>query len=411
MRPIAISLSPNTQEDDARLALSLLFAPEKWLDKKYVLALEQEFQELFGNRFPAFAANSGRSAEYVILKALGIGRGDNVAIQAFTCVAVPNSVLWTGAKPLYIDIDKSYNLDPTDLRQKINKNTKAIIVQHTFGIPAQIDKIKKIAKENNLFLIEDCAHALGATYKKRLVGTFGNASFFSFGRDKILSSVFGGMILCIDKSISLEVKKLVSCLPDSSAFWVVQQLLHPVMMNKFILPLYSIQIGKVLLAILQSLGILSKAVFEEEKLCHRPSVFPSRMAGGLALLALHQLKKLKNFNKRRREIAKRYFQRLKNTDFCLPPNIQGSCWLRFPVLHQRAADIYLLAKKKGIILGNWYPEVVWPVANLKLVGYKKGSCPNAEKAAKNIVNLPTYPLLSDRQVDDVVSIIQKWNTG
>src|SRR5581483_4013141 len=113
--------------------------------------------------------------------------------QAFTCVAVPNSVLWTGAKAIYADIDETGNLDPKDLEKKITKKTKAVIIQHTFGIAANMDAIQKVLKGKKIILIEDCAHALGASYKGKKLGTFGEFAFFSFGRDKVISSVFGGM--------------------------------------------------------------------------------------------------------------------------------------------------------------------------------------------------------------------------
>ena len=120
-----------------------------------------------------------------------IGEGDEVLVQAFTCVAVPNSVLWAQATPVYADIDATLNIDPIDVEKKITNRTKAIIVQHTFGIPADMDALVALAKKHNILLIEDCAHSLGATYKGKKVGTFGDAAFFSFGRDKVVSSVFG----------------------------------------------------------------------------------------------------------------------------------------------------------------------------------------------------------------------------
>src|SRR3990172_6688734 len=100
-RPIAISLSPNSQKDDVLLALKVFLSPWRWRDEKEVGLLVNKFVSFFGENYQAFAVNAGRSAEYLILKALGIGKGDEVIVQAFTCVAVPNSVLWIGARPIY----------------------------------------------------------------------------------------------------------------------------------------------------------------------------------------------------------------------------------------------------------------------------------------------------------------------
>ena len=132
--PVIISLSPNVEGDDVRLALKTLLSPGKWFDRNEVEQLEQEFAELFGDGYQAIAINSGRSAQYLILRALGLSKTDQVLLQAFTCIAVPNAVLWVGAQPVFADIDESYNLDPQSVRKSITPETKALIAQHTFGI-------------------------------------------------------------------------------------------------------------------------------------------------------------------------------------------------------------------------------------------------------------------------------------
>src|SRR3989344_584795 len=149
-RPIAISLSPNAERDDVFLSLKLLFSPIQWFNFRDTEKLETEFAKYFGKGYKALAVNSGRNALYLILKTLGIGFGDEVALQALTCVAVPNSILWLKGRPLYIDVDNSLNMDPKDLNEKISERTKAIIVQHTFGIPADMEKILKIAEKRKI---------------------------------------------------------------------------------------------------------------------------------------------------------------------------------------------------------------------------------------------------------------------
>lgn len=406
-RPIAISLSPNTENDDVLLALKMLLSPWSWFDKKEVKKLEQGFARIFGGNYKALAINSGRGAEYLVLKALGIGKGDEVAIQAFTCVAVPNSVLWLGAKPLYIDIDDSYNMDPRGLEKKITEKTRAIIVQHTFGIPANLEKIKKIAQKRKVALIEDCAHALGAKYDNKPVGTLGDVSFFSFGRDKVLSSVFGGMILCSNKVLYKKIKRMRDKLSTSHTSWVAQQLFHPVAFA-LVLPLYNLLVGKVLLVVLQKLGTLSKAVYNEEKLSKQPSDFPMKMPGPLATLAINQLMKLERYNEHRREIANYYRRNLKGMSLKMPSDVAGAIWLRFPIQVDDSNSLHNFAKSKGMLLGNWYKPVVTPVKDLSLVGYKMGTCPKAEKFSKNVINLPTYPALSKNQAEKVVNLVKQW---
>jgi len=409
-RPIAISLSPNTQKDDVFLALKLVLSPIQWFNFRYTEKLENEFAKYFGKGYCAVAVNSGRSALYLILKVLGIKEDDEVAIQALTCVAVPNSILWLKAKPLFVDIDETLNMDPLDLSEKLSEKTKAIIVQHSFGNPAQIDKITKIARKRKIPVIEDCALALGAKFKGKLVGTIGDVSFFSFGRDKVISSVFGGIILTKDKSFYEKLVDERDELGYPGPFWVFQQLMHPILFS-LILPTYNLglgklTVGKILLFGAQTLGILSKAVYWQEKQGLRPDVFPAKLPGALSLLALNQLGKLNIFNKKRLEIAKIYFKNFRNTKLEVPIDKKGAIWVRFPVITERAKDIFRYAQRKGILLGDWYKDVIVPVRSLSYFFYKSGSCPKAERIAGKILNLPTYPSLTKKEAQKVVQLIK-----
>ena len=202
-KPIFVFISPNAQWDDVWLALKLLFSPWKWVKGKAVKDFTEEFKKYVGVKY-AFAFDSGRTSLYAVIKALDLKQGDEVLIQAFTCTAAVNPILWVGAKPVYVDIEEcTYNMSPDDLLRKINPGkSRAIIIQHTFGIPANMDEIMEIARKNNLLIIEDVAHALGAEYspfealakegKGQKLGTFGDAAIWSFGRFKIISAVFAG---------------------------------------------------------------------------------------------------------------------------------------------------------------------------------------------------------------------------
>lgn len=408
-RPIAISLSPNTEKDDILLAFKTAISFHKWFSEEEVGLFEVKFREMFGEDFKVLTLNSGRAAEYVILKSLGIGRGDEVAIQAFTCLVVPNSIIWTGARPVYVDVDETYNIDPEDLERKISSKTKAVVVQHTFGIPAKVERVREIAKRRGLILIEDCAHSLGAEIKGRKIGTFGDISFFSLGRDKVISSVFGGAILCQSQNYYEKIKKVVSKLDFPSYPWTAQQIFHPLAMS-FILPTYNLGLGKFLIFSLQKTGLLSKAVSREEKFGKRPPFFPKRFPGALAILARNQLEKLERFNSHRRKLAEFYFSALGGGDFVLPPKVGGSIWLRFPVRHTDSGEILKYAKRRGVLLGDWYRGIIVPTPNLSKVFYKMGSCPKAEMFSQTILNLPTYPTLPRSQAKKIVSLLRKWRS-
>lgn len=388
---ISASLSPNTDKRDVLEAFKALCKPVNWKvgsDVDYV-------EEWFSKKYKGVAAasfNSGRSALLGILKAFQIGSGDEVLVQSFTCVAVPNSVLWAGAKPIYVDIDATLNIDIADASKKVSPKCKAIIVQHTLGIPANLERIKSFADKNHLLLIEDCAHALGGTYKGKLLGSYGDAAFFSFGRDKIVSSVFGGLAV-ISKLHPNESKNLRvyrDALVSPGNFWIFQQLLHPLIFA-IVLPVYRTGFGKAILFAFQKLRLLSFPVYPEEKMGLRPKDFPKKYPNALAFILRNQLGKLPVLNIHRREIAQFYRDSLTKTKnvkvLSLPSE---SIYLRFPILTEEPLLLAKEAKKRGILLGNWYHNVIDPMGvDFKKVFYEFNSCPKAEDTAKHILNLPT----------------------
>jgi perosamine synthetase len=412
-RPIAISLSPNVQKDDIILALKLVLSPIRWFDIGETKKLEKAVAYRLGKGYKSIALNSGRSALYVLLKSLGLKYADEVAVQALTCVAVPNAVVWLNAKPVYVDVDETFNMDPVDLGRKISRKTRAVIIQHSFGTPANVDAIKKVIKGRKIVLIEDCAVSIGATYKGKEVGSLGDASFFSFGRDKVISGVFGSVLTTKSERIYKACLTERDKLSFPSPLWTIQQLIHPLAFS-IILPLYNVgykkfTVGKILLFTLQKLGILSRAIYSEEVANRKPGVFPTKLPGSLAALALNQLNKLEKFNEHRKNITMLYFNRLKQLKTIkLPKNVPGSVWLRPTIITENANNLLQFAKTRGVLLGDWYRQIVFETVSLAAVGYRKGDCVNAEKLVGKMVNLPTYPTLSKKQAEKVVEIIKQW---
>lgn len=405
-RPISSSLSPNLEKRDLFLALKLFFSPWAYFSCGGVKSLEAWFRNFFNVSF-AISFNSGRSCLFAILKSLDIGRGDEVLIQAFTCVAVPNSIIWSGAKPVYVDIDLDLTINIADLERKITKKTKAIVVQHTFGIPAKIDKILEIAKKHRISVIEDCAHVLGETYKNKKLSTFGDVSFFSFGRDKAFSSVFGGMCIVKDKNLAKRIRKMQKNSENSSFFWTLQQIFHPIAFS-FILPLYNFfSLGKLLLVILQKIKFLSLAVSKEEKLAKsRP--FVRKMPNALSYLALEQLKRINFFNKKRTLISDFYIKEFGVSKLKIPYS-ESVSFLRFPLLVERRDDLIFNLKKKNIYIDKWYSNVIDPRGvDFEKIYYKKGSCPNAEVISQQIINLPTSPTMTKEDVQKIVYLVKKY---
>jgi len=417
LKPISISLSPNTEKDDVWLALKLLFQPWHWKKKESgspLIELEENFKNYLGVKH-AFSFNSGRTALMAILYSLQdenfLTKKDEVLVQAFTCNAAINPIIWSGLKPVYIDCDeKSFNIDCQDLKRKITPRSRIVIVQHTFGLPAEMDEILEICKKNNLILIEDCAHSLGAEYKGRKVGTFGRAAFFSFGRDKVISSVYGGMVVTNDDELAKKIKDYQKKIGEPSYFWIFQQLLHPILMNWLILPTYRF-LGKYLLVLLQWFHILPKAVHWKEKRGLKPDYFPKQFPNALAILALNQFKKLERFNNHRREIAEFYRNKLKefSSSFELPLDSK-QIYLRFTLKHPKALEIIRKAWQKNLLIGDWYTTPIAPCdTKLDKLQYKLGSCPKAEKLAKITLNLPTHINISQKEAQKIVDFLSESN--
>jgi len=423
-RPISTSLSPNTEKDDIQLALKLIFQPWKWQSENSAITensdrrLEEEFKKYLGVKY-AISFNSGRSALMAILSSLELKEGDQVLLQAFTCNAAVNPILNQGAKPIFVDVDQTINLDPNDLKKKISSQSKAVMIQHTFGWPAQIDEILKIVKRKNLYLIEDTAHALGAKYKGKFCGTFGDAAFFSFGRDKIISSIFGGMAITNNEKIGERIRKFRGKLDYPSDFWILQQLLHPILVNYFVLPTYGLNqnLGRVLLGIFHKLSILSKAVYKKEKKGEIPKYFPKGLPNALAILALTQFRKLERFNKHRRGIASFYENELKNKNFNLPLTRSKEgiipTFMRYPILTNLNTDKILQeARKRKFFLDDGWRKtpVVPPDTDLEKMKYKLGSCPQAEKIAKSIINLPTHINISQKDAQKIIDFLKTFSS-
>jgi len=414
-------LSPNTEKDDIQLAFKLLFQPWHWKKEnltnypggekvKFLSQLEEKFKKYLEVKY-AISFNSGRSALMAILNSLGLEKGNEVLLQAFTCNAAVNPIIWSDLRPVFVDCDeKTFNIDLEDLERKITKNSKVLMVQHTFGLPADMDEILKICRKSNLILIEDCAHSLGAEYKGKKVGTFDKAAFFSFSRDKVISSVYGGMAVTNDDNLAKKLEEYQEKIGYPSYFWIKQQLLHPVLMNWLILPTYQ-PFGKHLLILFQWLQILSKAVHWKEKRGRKPGYFPKKLPNALAILALNQFKKLENFNKHRKEIADFYYNELKDSSFELPPDPEDrkQVFLRFTIKHSKAHEIIKRAWQKNLLIGDWYTTSIAPHdTKLEKIQYILDSCPKAERLSKETFNLPTHINISQKEAKKIIDFIKKY---
>jgi len=414
IQPIAAAFAPNYTFRDILIAMKYLYLPWKWKSLQKgdnQNKLEIAFKEYLDTRY-AISFDSARSGFFAILKCLGIGENDEVLLQAFTTVALPNAIMWCKAKPVFIDInEKTYNMNPDLIEKNITSRTKAIVVQHTFGNPADMDGIMSIAKKHNLYIIEDCAHSLGAEYKGKKTGRFGNAAFFSLGRDKVISSVSGGIIVTDDWRLGKSIYDLREKLPYPTKLHTIRQLLHPIITTKA-LKLYNLfGIGKLIMYVAGKFEILTRAYSKDEKGNRMPKYFPAKMPNALSEIALHQLKLADKFNEHRIKIASLYGHKLRGEKgISLPETTHDArnIFLWYTIQVEKKNETISGAKECNIFLGDWFPKAVGPLeVDLKKSGYVIGSCPVAERVSSKCVNLPTNKNTSKSDAMKVIEILTK----
>lgn len=405
---ISPSLSPNVELKDIVNALKSILSVFHWKKGENISKVESWFRYTFNSKY-AICFSQGREAEYALLVSFGVRMGDEVIVQAFTCSAVVSPILWLGAKPIFVDIESStYSIDTKDLKKKISDKTKVIIAQHTFGIPAQIEEIKKIASDHKLFLIEDCAHVINGFNRERKLGTFGDAAFFSFGRDKAISSVFGGIAITNKKKIGENVKKIRERSPYPSYIWIIQQLMHP-LLTFLVIQIYTLNpfISKLLLFIFKKINAISRPFTQMESDLYSQHLRTRSYPNALATLSMDQLLRVSNFNKKREIIFETYKEELKGYNIKLPT--LTTCYLRVPVLVANQLEAMEFFKKQSIYLGDWYSHVIDPYwIKLEDFGYRKGSCRMAENYASKIINLPSYPTMTISDTYRVIETLKKY---
>lgn len=332
-----------------------------------VRLFEEEFARFCGSKF-AVGVSSGTEALFLALESLGIGEGDEVIVPVFTFIATALSVSYTGAKPVFVDIEEdSFNMDVAKIKRAITRNTKAIIPVHLYGRPANMPEILKIAKDYNLKVIEDAAQAHGSSVKMtngswKLAGSIGDIGCFSFYPSKNLGAMGdAGLITTDNKEI---YKKLL---------------------------------------VLRDCGRLSK--YE-----HALIGYNSRLDTLQAALLRVKLRKLKVWNDRRLDAARLYSSLLKGVDGIIIPG--EASYLKhifhaYTIRLNSRDDLLRILQDKKISAIIYYPIPLHLQPAYKNLGYKQGDFPVAEKLAKEVISLPIYPHLRKSQIVYITDTIKK----
>ncbi len=401
---IFTGFSPNLTVRDTKTACKFIFLPWRWLRYKKGTATKKT--ELWIQNYfcipHAYMFDSGRSALLIALKSLEIKEGDEVLVQAYTCIVVVNAIRWAGAKPIFVDVLNDANMDPDDAIKKITQKTKVLIIQHTFGKPANLERLINLAKRYDLKTIEDCAHSLGVKYNTQFTGTFADIGMFSFGTDKVISCARGGALISTKTKICEQIQAYQKDLKYPHCISIWQHLMHYLFFfvgKKW----YHIGIGKALLKIGKIFHITSRIISQREKEGIPIAEYPAKLPNALATILLDQLTDLNMVQNHRRRIAALY---TKGLDLKLE---KEHGYLRFLFITERPHELHTFAKSRGIILGDWYNTIIAPKDINKIcTNYTTGDCPHAENLSKHSINLPTNRNVTEKDAQNVIRCIKNF---
>lgn len=357
----------------------------------------ERFEQSFAQRLGldhAFAFWKGRVAMYAILRALGVGEGDEVILPGYTCVMDVNPVKYLGACPVYVDIEPAtYNVDVSLLEARITPKTKVIVAQHTYGYPCEMDAIMDIAARHGITVVEDCCLALGSKYKGRTCGTFGAASYFSFQWNKPFTTGVGGMATTDDANLARKIEQVceedLHAPPTRAALMLAAQRL---VYRAVIYPKTTAYITNLFRWLTKKglvVGSSSTAEFEPKM----SDDFFMGMSAGQARSGLRQLRKLDRNLAHRREMGRLYDELLREANWPAGeiPDYMDPVLVRYPVRVADKARAIAEAPGARVELGTWFECPLHPMETpMAMYDYEDGMCPVAEAACREVVNVPLH---------------------
>lgn len=325
-------------------------------------AFEKAFAEYCGTKY-CIGVGNGLDALMLTLKAKGIGKGDEVIVPSNTYIATALAVTYTGATPVFVEPDiQTFNIDPKGIEEKISSNTKAIMPVHLYGQACEMDPIIVIARKHNLYVIEDCAQAHGATYKGRKVGTFGDAAGFSFYPGKNLGALGdAGAVVTNDKKLADKIRALGNYGSDYKYHHIYQG-------NN------------------------------------------SRLDEIQAAFLRVKLSYLDHMNADRRRIAEIYSKGIKHPDIILPYVNPETVpvWHIYGIRCKRAKELSAYLEANGIGINHHYPIPMHLQECYKDLNIEKGALPIAEEISETEISLPMYYGMADEEIQTVIDTINEF---
>jgi dTDP-4-amino-4,6-dideoxygalactose transaminase len=338
-----------------------------------------------------------------------VKRGDEVLIQAFTCLALPEAIMSLGAMPKYVDVaPESPNMNPEDLRRKIGDSTRALVVQHSFGLPADILSLAAIAREAGIPLVEDCAHSIASTVAGRRVGSFGVAAFFSYEASKPIFAGLGGGAVINDAALAETVNADYAAYSEPSLAGQAQLAAMFIAHRLAYRPSTYWKVRSLFRAV-SRMGLI-RGNYNKVADEHGPAADFSKRMGRLQVRILErELRGLEANTAHRQRVANAYragIRRPGAAHLTIPSDV-NAVFGRYPLVAEEKASLIEGAKRAKVELADFYATAVHPLQGeaLRRVGYEPGSCENAEWIARRVVSLPTGPQVDQGQIDRAISYL------
>lgn len=385
-----------------------LFKLRKWKEKEKIERDLIKF--LWKKESKIISFYNWRTALFWALKMIWIEKSDEVILNSYNCVSVSNAVLQTWAKLVYSEIEnETLSFDLEKLEKNIWKNTKVIVLQHTFWKKAKnYEKIISLAKKKNILIIEDLAHSLGN--KAEILWDF---AIFSTWRDKVISSVTWGFLLINNKNYFKEIKNIKKKLKNPKISLVLKNLNYNIFWY-FAYKFYDFfSLWKVIIFLSRKLKLITEILSVSEKSCNF-NKFNLDFPNSLAYLWLKELKKIEKYRKNREEIVSYYLKNIKNNNIeIIFKNIKNYNFFRFPILVKTEKDKEKLLKiwRKNNILfwKSWSGENIVPIwVDLKKAKYEFWTCPISESISKRILTLPNHHFIWKKDLEKIVEVLNNF---
>lgn len=405
---LVAKLGGTTNLRDIFVAIALLINRRKLIKGTAITEYEKAFARQIGVRY-AYSFSSGRVALYGLLRALGIGDGDEVILQVPTHIVVANAIRYVGATPVYVDCQPdTFNINLEQAERRITDRTKVLLLQHTFGMPVDMSSALELARRKRLIIIEDCVHALGATYDGQQVGSFGRAAFFSTEETKTISSTMGGMAVTDDPELAKHMAEFQARCSWPSASLITRHILRLIIYHIFTQPYLHPYVRKIYEFSRKShqAALAPSTTTNDEQRGLRPGVFEQRLSNAQAALALRQLNRLEENIAHRRAVSDVYQKKLQSHGINVPapPAKSQPVFVRYPIWVEDWVTC-IRAAAPHAQLGEWFTSVLEEAASPSYGEYKPGSCPVAEAAAGHLVNLPTHPRVKAQDIEAIVQAL------